>query len=60
VDLENVQSGILVRRRELDLAIDATRAEKGGVEDVDAVSGHDHLDVLRRLETVELENGDNI
>ena len=54
VDLQDVQTSLLVRRRELNLAIDATGTEQGRVKDVDAVGGHDDLDVLRSLEAVQL------
>mmetsp|Transcript_56794 Transcript_56794/g.164778 ORF Transcript_56794/g.164778 Transcript_56794/m.164778 type:complete len:390 (+) Transcript_56794:14-1183(+) len=54
VDLQNFQPRVLVRVRELDLPVDATRSEKRLIEDVDAVSGHDHLDVRRGFEAVQL------
>lgn len=40
--------------RELNLAVEATRTEEGGVEGVGAVGGHDDLDVGRLVETVHL------
>mmetsp|Transcript_38171 Transcript_38171/g.107902 ORF Transcript_38171/g.107902 Transcript_38171/m.107902 type:complete len:380 (+) Transcript_38171:280-1419(+) len=54
VDLEDLQPSLLVRVRELHLAVDPPGPEQRVVEDVDAVRGHDHLDVLGRLEAVEL------
>jgi hypothetical protein len=40
--------------RELDFAIDTTWAKQGSVQYIDTVGGHDDLDVLGRLEPVEL------
>mmetsp|Transcript_13197 Transcript_13197/g.33484 ORF Transcript_13197/g.33484 Transcript_13197/m.33484 type:complete len:417 (-) Transcript_13197:74-1324(-) len=54
VDLEDVQPRRLVRVRELDLAVDPSRAQQRGVQDVDAVGGHEDLDVGDGLEAVEL------
>ena len=44
MDLEDVQSGLLVRRRELDLPVDPARPEQGRVQDVNPVCRHDHLE----------------
>mmetsp|Transcript_16567 Transcript_16567/g.32950 ORF Transcript_16567/g.32950 Transcript_16567/m.32950 type:complete len:242 (+) Transcript_16567:190-915(+) len=43
-----------VRVRKLDFAIDPSGPQKRRIEDVDPISGHDHLDILRGLEPVEL------
>jgi len=47
---------LLVRRRELDLAVDTARSQQGRVKDVDAVGGHDDLDVLGGLKAIELKS----
>ena len=44
----------LVRVRELDLAIDAAGPEQRGVQNVNAVGGHDDLDAIGGLEAVQL------
>ena len=54
VDLEDVHAAVLRGVGELDLAVDASRAEQGAVQDVQAVRRHDHLDLVARLEAVEL------
>ena len=54
VDLQDLQPGLLTGSRKLNLTIDAAGTEQSRVEDVDAVGGHDDLDVLRRLEAVQL------
>ena len=54
VDLQDVETSLLIWWRELYLAIDATGSEQGRVQDVDAVGGHDNLDVLGGLEAVQL------
>ena len=45
---------LLVRRRELDLAVDTAGANKCGIEGVDTIGGHDDLDVSAGIEAVEL------
>ena len=42
------------RERDLDLAVEAARAEERRVEDVGPVRGHDHLHRAQPLEAVEL------
>ena len=54
MDFQNVQTGILVGVRELDLAVDTARPEKGVVENVDSVCCHDDFDVLSGLESIKL------
>ncbi len=54
MDAEDVGARLDARRRELDLAVDAARAQEGRVQNVQPVCGHDDLDVLGRLEAVEL------
>ena len=44
----------LIRVREFDLSVNASRSEQCRIENVDAVRRHQHLDVLRRLKPVEL------
>ena len=46
VDLEDVQAGGLVGVGELDFAVNAPRAEQGGVQDVNPVGRHQDLRVL--------------
>ena len=43
MDLEDVAAGLLVGRGELDLAVDAARADEGRVERLDLVGGEDDL-----------------
>merc|ERR1711988_1922335 len=54
VDLEDIETGLLTRVGELDLAVDTAGTEEGRVEDVDSVGGHEDLDVLCRLKSIEL------
>ena len=54
MDLHDVDPALLVGVWELDLPVDSTGPEQGGVEDVNSVGGHDDLDVGGRLESVEL------
>lgn len=54
VDAQDVDAGRLGRVRELDLAVDAARSQQRRVEDVDAVRGHQDLDLVGGLEAVEL------
>lgn len=41
--LEDAALGLLVGQRELDFAVDPAGADEGGVQAVDTVGGHDHL-----------------
>ena len=43
VNLKNVQSGLIICRRELNLPFNPARPEQGGVQNVDPGGGHDHL-----------------
>merc|ERR1719458_697960 len=54
VNLENVETSVLIRRGEFDFPVNATRSEQGGVKDVNPVCGHDHLDVFGGLEPIQL------
>ena len=54
MDPENVDPRRLGGVRELDLPVDAPGPQKRRVEDVDAVCGHQDLDLVGRLEAVEL------
>ena len=54
MDLENVETSILIWRRELDLAVNPSWSQESRVQDVDSVRGHDNLDVLRGLKSVQL------
>merc|ERR1712037_1004417 len=54
VDVEDPPLGLLVGQRELDLAVDAARADQRRVQALDPVRRHDHLDVPLRVEAVEL------
>jgi len=56
VDFQNVQSTGLVRKRNLDLAIHAARAQKSRIECVGSVRGHHALyfaDVLKTIKLVQ-------
>ena len=54
VDLHDARPGLLRRRRELDLAVEAAGPEEGWIEDVDPVGGGDDLDVGGGAEPVQL------
>ena len=54
VDPENVGSGFDGWGWKLDFAVDSAGSEQCWIENVKAVSGHNDLDILRRLEAVEL------
>jgi len=54
VDGENVEARVLVRVRELDLAIDSARPQQCLVKDVNAVRGHDHFNLVGSLEAIQL------
>lgn len=54
VDLEDLGPRLLVRERELDLAVQAARPQEGRVEHVDAVRGGEDFDAVVRGEAVEL------
>ena len=43
VDLEDTCTSRFARQRELDLPVDATGAEQGGIENVHAIRRGDHL-----------------
>ena len=51
---DNVRSGGGSGIGELDLAVDSSRTQQRWVQDVDAVSGHDHLNILSGFEAVQL------
>lgn len=46
--------GFDVREGELDFSVDAPGTDKGWVQRVDAVGGHDNFDVPAGIESVEL------
>ena len=54
VDLHNLQPPNLVRQADLDLPVQAARAEERGVEGVGAIRGHDDLGLAEVVEAVEL------
>jgi len=49
VDAQDVEPRVLVRVGELDLAVNAAGAEESGVENVDAVGGHDDFDLFWKI-----------
>ena len=53
VDLEDVPARLLVGRGELDLAVDAARADEGRVERLDLVGGEDDLSYKESTRTWE-------
>ena len=53
MDAKNAALGLLVGEGELDLSVDTSGANEGGVEGLDAVSGHDDLDIAAVVETIE-------
>ena len=54
VDLEDLRSGLLVGQGELDLSVQASRAEERGVEHIDAVGGREDFDPVVGCEAVQL------
>ena len=54
VDLEDLRAALAVRTVDGDLAVEAARAQEGGIEDVGPVGGRDHDDVVLGLEAVHL------
>ncbi|GMS79169.1 hypothetical protein PENTCL1PPCAC_1344, partial [Pristionchus entomophagus] len=54
VDPEDSPLRLLVGQGELDLAIDATGTDQGGVQRLDPIRRHQHLDVSSRIESVQL------
>lgn len=54
VNVKDAALGLDIRQRELNLPVDSTGADKRGVERLDAVSGHDDLDVAAGIKAVEL------
>jgi hypothetical protein len=55
VDLEDLRAALAVRAVDGDLAVEAARAQEGGIEDVGPVGGRDHDDVVLGLEAVHLD-----
>ena len=49
---QDCNTSLRTRGWELDLSVYPTWPKESGVQDIDAVGGHDNLDVLRRFETV--------
>ncbi|GMS82430.1 hypothetical protein PENTCL1PPCAC_4605, partial [Pristionchus entomophagus] len=54
VDLEHLQSALLIGEGDLDLPVQSSGSEEGGVEGVRTIRRHDHLDFSERVESVEL------
>mmetsp|Transcript_385 Transcript_385/g.996 ORF Transcript_385/g.996 Transcript_385/m.996 type:complete len:285 (-) Transcript_385:792-1646(-) len=54
MDVEDAALRLHVGEGELDLAVDAAGAQQRGVEGLDPVGGHDHLDVAPRVEPIHL------
>jgi len=54
VDGEDLALSLLIRERELDLAINTSWSDKSGIERFDSVGGHDYLHVRSGVETIEL------
>lgn len=54
VNVEDAPLRLLIRQRKLNLAVNATGANEGGVERLNAVRRHDHLDVAARVKAVQL------
>mmetsp|Transcript_25251 Transcript_25251/g.79226 ORF Transcript_25251/g.79226 Transcript_25251/m.79226 type:complete len:235 (+) Transcript_25251:651-1355(+) len=54
VDAKDAALGLGVGQRELDLAVDAARADERRVKALDGVCGHDDLDVAALVEAIEL------
>eukprot|EP00047_Mylnosiga_fluctuans_P002620 m.225234 g.225234 ORF g.225234 m.225234 type:complete len:387 (+) comp11232_c0_seq1:43-1203(+) len=54
VDLEDVQAGLLVRQRDLDLAVQTARPQQRRVQHVRPIRRHDDLDLAQHIEAVHL------
>jgi hypothetical protein len=54
VDLQNIGTSLLVRQRELDLAVQTTGSEQSRVQNVDTVGRGQDLDTVIGCETVQL------
>ena len=54
VNLKDVHTALELWERKLDLAIEAPRAQKCGVERIGAIRCHQYFDVAARLEAIEL------
>jgi hypothetical protein len=52
--LEYLMFGLEIGNRKLDLPVDSTWADKGGIETLYLICRHDHLDFGVSVETVEL------
>ena len=55
VDLEDLRAALAVGAVDDDLAVEAARAQQGGIEDVGPVGGGDEDDVVLHLEAVHLD-----
>ena len=54
VDLEDVDSALLIGQTELNFAVETAGTQQGRVQGVRSVGGHQHLDVAARIEAVQL------
>jgi hypothetical protein len=54
MDLEDLESRLLVRERDLNLPVEPARPKEGRVERVGPVGCHDDLGLAERVETVHL------
>lgn len=54
VNFQNICTSLLIRGRELDFSVNATGTQERRVQDVDSVRSHNHFDVFRGLEAVQL------
>ena len=54
VDLEDVDSALLIWQTELIFGIEPAGAQQGRVQGVRSVGGHQHLNVASRIEAVQL------
>lgn len=54
VNLQDVRAALDIRKTELNLTVKSSGTEKGGVESVRTIGGHDDLDVSTGVESIKL------
>mmetsp|Transcript_2427 Transcript_2427/g.9507 ORF Transcript_2427/g.9507 Transcript_2427/m.9507 type:complete len:280 (+) Transcript_2427:55-894(+) len=54
VNFQNLHATLLVRKRDFNLSVETTRAHQRRVQHIGSVRRHDHLDLAKNVETIEL------
>mmetsp|Transcript_35283 Transcript_35283/g.77247 ORF Transcript_35283/g.77247 Transcript_35283/m.77247 type:complete len:206 (+) Transcript_35283:531-1148(+) len=54
MNAQDIQTRLFAGIRELNLTINSPRSQQAIVQDINSVGGHDHLDSLRRLKSIQL------